>query len=143
MKQTLSRRRFLAASAAAALCGCASDPKTDDKTLGKGVHVAIIGAVTVLYMRLPDPHGAWKCHPDDPRLMVAREPTEEGGTYYRILPEGFVRDYDGFMLKVNRDLEGLDLAGLVRVAVAEGIIESEDEVADHLRRSIARKRAPT
>jgi murein tripeptide amidase MpaA len=63
----------------------------------------------ILSMRLKDPNGNWKCHPDEPRLMVAREPTEVGGTYYRILPEGRVRDYDGFMLKVNRDREGLDL----------------------------------
>jgi murein tripeptide amidase MpaA len=63
----------------------------------------------ILSMRIRDPNGPWKCHPDEPRLMVAREPTEAGGTYYRILPEGRVRDYDGFMLKVNRDREGLDL----------------------------------
>lgn len=63
----------------------------------------------ILSMRIPDPNGPWKCHPDEPRLMVAREPTEVGGRYYRILPEGTVRDYDGFNLKVNRDREGLDL----------------------------------
>ena len=63
----------------------------------------------ILSMRLLDPNGNWKCHPDQPRLMVAREPTEVGGTYYRILPEGRVIDYDGFMLKVNKDREGLDL----------------------------------
>ncbi len=63
----------------------------------------------ILSMRIRDPNGNWKCHPDEPRLMVAREPTEAGGSYYRILPEGHVRDYDGFMLKVNRDREGLDL----------------------------------
>ena len=63
----------------------------------------------ILSMRIRDPNGPWKCHPDEPRLMVAREPTEVGGTYYRILPEGRVRNYDGFQLKVNRDREGLDL----------------------------------
>ncbi len=63
----------------------------------------------ILSMRIRDPNGNWKCHADEPRLMVAREPTEVGGAYYRILPEGRVRDYDGFMLKVNRDREGLDL----------------------------------
>ena len=25
----------------------------------------------VLFMRIPDPHGSWKKHPDEPRLMVA------------------------------------------------------------------------
>jgi murein tripeptide amidase MpaA len=63
----------------------------------------------ILSMRIRDPNGSWKCHADEPRLMVAREPTEVGGTYYRILPEGRVRDFDGFTLKVNRDREGLDL----------------------------------
>ena len=63
----------------------------------------------ILSMRIQDHNGNWKCHADDPRLMVAREPTEAGGTYYRILPEGTVRNYDGFLLKVNKDKEGLDL----------------------------------
>ncbi len=63
----------------------------------------------ILSMRIPDANGNWKCHPDDPRLMVAREPTEVGGQYYRILPEGRLRDDDSFLLKVNRNREGLDL----------------------------------
>jgi murein tripeptide amidase MpaA len=63
----------------------------------------------ILSMRIPDPNGNWKCHPAEPRLMVAREPDEYGGRYYRILPEGRMRDYDGFTVKVNRDKEGLDL----------------------------------
>ena len=63
----------------------------------------------ILSMRFADSNGNWKCHPEQPRLMIAREPTEVGGSYYRLLPEGLVRDYDGFMLKVNRDKEGLDL----------------------------------
>ena len=63
----------------------------------------------ILSMRIADANGNWKCHPDDPRLMVAREPTEAGGQYYRVLPEGRVRGYDGFMFKVNRNREGLDL----------------------------------
>ncbi len=63
----------------------------------------------ILSMRIPDPNGNWKCHPDEPRLMVARDPAEAGGRYFRILPEGRVRGYDGFMLKVNRNREGLDL----------------------------------
>ncbi len=63
----------------------------------------------ILSMRIEDRNGNWKCHPEHPRLMVAREPTEAGATYYRILPEGRVRDYDGFALKVNKDKQGLDL----------------------------------
>ena len=63
----------------------------------------------VLYMRLPDPHGAWKCHPEDARLMIPREPGEFGGTYYRVMPEGTLTHFDGLQIKVNPDLEGLDL----------------------------------
>ncbi len=62
-----------------------------------------------LYMRLPDPHGGWKKCEADPRLMVPREPGEFGGTYYRVMPEGLLTNYDGLTVKVNKDLEGLDL----------------------------------
>lgn len=63
----------------------------------------------ILSMRIKDPNGNWKCHPTEPRLMIAREPTEYGGTYYRMLPEGRLHDYDGFTIKVNKDKQGLDL----------------------------------
>jgi len=63
----------------------------------------------VLYMRLPDPHGAWKCHPEDARLMIPREPGEFGGIYYRVMPEGTLTHFDGLQIKVNPDPEGLDL----------------------------------
>lgn len=63
----------------------------------------------ILSMRIPDANGNWKCHPTEPRLMVAREPTEYGGQYYRMLPEGKLRDYDGVTIKVNKDIAGLDL----------------------------------
>jgi len=63
----------------------------------------------VLYMRLPDPHGAWKCHPEDARLMIPREPGEFGGTYYRVMPEGTLTHFDGLQINVNPDLEALDL----------------------------------
>ncbi len=63
----------------------------------------------ILSMRIPDPHGGWKPHPDDARVMIPREPGEFGGTYYRILPEGSLQNYDGLRVTVNRDVEGLDL----------------------------------
>jgi murein tripeptide amidase MpaA len=63
----------------------------------------------ILSMRIRDPNGPWKPHPDEPRLMIPRDPTEYGGTYYRMLPEGRVRDYDGYTIKVNGNKEGLDL----------------------------------
>jgi murein tripeptide amidase MpaA len=63
----------------------------------------------ILTMRLVDPNGAWKAHPDDPRLMVRRDPVESGGTYYRLLPEGLLRNYDGFTIQARKPKEGLDL----------------------------------
>lgn len=63
----------------------------------------------VLMMRIPDPHGPWKPHPDEPRLMVPREPGEFGGRYYRVMPEGTLQQYDGLRIGVNKDIEGLDL----------------------------------
>jgi murein tripeptide amidase MpaA len=69
----------------------------------------IDGDGRVLYMRMPDPHGAWKCHAEDARLMVPREPGEFGGSYYRVMPEGTLQGFDGLQVKVNPDREGLDL----------------------------------
>ncbi len=69
----------------------------------------IDGDGRVLFMRIADPHGTYKKCEADPRLMVAREPGEFGGEYYRLMPEGFVQNYDGLTVKVNSDVEGLDL----------------------------------
>jgi murein tripeptide amidase MpaA len=63
----------------------------------------------ILQMRIVDPNGLWKGHPDDARLMVRRDPVETGGTYYRVLPEGRYDKYDGHTLTVKRRKEGLDL----------------------------------
>ena len=69
----------------------------------------IDGDGRVLTMRIADPHGTWKKCEQDPRLMVAREPGEFGGEYYRLMPEGLIKNYDGLTIKVNSDPEGLDL----------------------------------
>jgi len=63
----------------------------------------------VLFMRIADPNGSWKSHPDDPRLMIPREPGEFGGRYWRVMPEGTLTNFDGLQVKVNPDREGLDL----------------------------------
>ena len=69
----------------------------------------IDGDGLILQMRIPDPNGLWKAHPDEPRLMVRRDPTETGGTYYRVIPEGRVDNYDGYTLKLKKPPQGLDL----------------------------------
>jgi Zinc carboxypeptidase len=63
----------------------------------------------ILTMRIADPHGTYKKHPSEPRLMVAREPGEFGGEYFRLVPEGTLKHWDGLTVNVNRDIEGLDL----------------------------------
>jgi murein tripeptide amidase MpaA len=69
----------------------------------------INGDGRILQMRIPDPNGLWKPHPKEPRFLVRREPGEVGGTYYRLLPEGSLEGYDGFMLKVKKAKQGIDL----------------------------------
>jgi murein tripeptide amidase MpaA len=63
----------------------------------------------ILQMRLPDPKGAWKVSEKDPRLMRPREVGEEGGTYYQLLPEGLIRDWDGYTIRLAPTHHGLDL----------------------------------
>jgi murein tripeptide amidase MpaA len=69
----------------------------------------IDGDGRILQMRIPDANGLWKSHPDIPALMIRRDPTEAGGTYYRVLPEGRYDRYDGYTLKVKKPREALDL----------------------------------
>jgi murein tripeptide amidase MpaA len=64
----------------------------------------------ILQMRLKDPNGAWKIHPEDPRLMIPREADEPpGGDFYRLLPEGHIQNYDGVTIQNAPPLQGLDL----------------------------------
>jgi hypothetical protein len=44
----------------------------------------------ILMMRVPDPNGNWQVCPEDPRRLVPRDPVETGGTYYRLLQEGYI-----------------------------------------------------
>lgn len=62
----------------------------------------------ILQMRIPDPNGDWKVSTLDRRLMEKRGPDEHGETYYRLLPEGLLEDYDGYLIKEARNPEGLD-----------------------------------
>ena len=69
----------------------------------------IDGDGRILTMRIIDPNGAWKAYPDDQRLMVRRDPVESGGTYYRLLPEGLLQNFDGATILPRTPKEGLDL----------------------------------
>jgi murein tripeptide amidase MpaA len=69
----------------------------------------IDGDGRILMMRIPDPNGPWKIYPQDPRLLIQREPAETGGQYYRLLPEGQIENYDGVLIDIPRPREGLDL----------------------------------
>lgn len=69
----------------------------------------IDGDGRMLFMRIPDAHGTHKTCAADPRLMVPREPGEFGGQYYRVMPEGTLKHYDGLKISTNPDVEGLDL----------------------------------
>ena len=63
----------------------------------------------ILSMRIKDPDGHWKISTAEPRLLVPREPTESGGEYYRLIPEGLIKDYDGNLISLQQTREGLDL----------------------------------
>lgn len=62
----------------------------------------------ILQMRVKDPCGAWKISEQDSRVMIGRSPEEFGGEYYTLLPEGLIRDYDGYEFNLAPSLEGLD-----------------------------------
>jgi murein tripeptide amidase MpaA len=64
----------------------------------------------ILQMRIADPNGPWKKHPQQPQLLVRRDPLDPpGGDYYRVLPEGRVENYDGVSITVTGSAQGLDL----------------------------------
>jgi len=81
----------------------------DEEPIGGLVKEDIDGDGRILMMRIPDPNGAWKACPDEPRLLVRRDPAETGGQYYRLLPEGRVENYDGALIEIQPQKEGLDL----------------------------------
>lgn len=81
----------------------------DEEPIGGLIREDMDGDGRILMMRVPDPNGPWKASPREPRILVRRDPTETGGQYYRLLPEGRVADYDGVTIRLQRNKEGLDL----------------------------------
>ncbi|MBO7697744.1 MAG: zinc carboxypeptidase [Erysipelotrichaceae bacterium] len=60
-------------------------------------------------MRIPTPYGAWKKDPEDPELMILRDPSDNVGQFYDIYPEGLFEKYDGDEnLKARKNDWGLD-----------------------------------
>jgi murein tripeptide amidase MpaA len=84
-------------------------PYGEDPIDGLTVGEDLDGDGRILQMRIEDSNGAWKEHPQDPRLLVRRDPVETGGKYYRILPEGLLKNYDGVTITVRNPKQGLDL----------------------------------
>ncbi len=60
-------------------------------------------------MRVPDPNGAWKVCPEEPRLLIRRDPAETGGQYYRLLREGRIEGPDSIVYGAQPDKQGLDM----------------------------------
>jgi len=60
-------------------------------------------------MRVKDPTGPWKISETEPRLMRRRDPGDTGGTYYRIMPEGVLHNFDGTTMRPRKIKEGLDI----------------------------------
>lgn len=62
----------------------------------------------IVQMRLQDEAGEWRISTDDPRLMIQREPGEEGrGPYYRLFREGRIRgDWDGTTISIQAPHDG-------------------------------------
>jgi hypothetical protein len=97
----------------------------------------------VLTMRIPDPHGAWVEHPDEPRQMVLLDP--DGVTSrqrYRLLREGTIVDFDQFTIPTPREPQGLDLnrnfpAGWGTTVTGSGDHPLSEPEVDALVRAIA------
>ncbi len=81
----------------------------DEEPLGGLVTQDIDGDGRMLMMRVPDAQGEWKAHPTESRLLVRRDPVEQGGTYYRVYFEGMIDNYDGMLIEPKPNKEGLDL----------------------------------
>lgn len=81
----------------------------DQDPIGGLIMEDIDGDGRILMMRVADSNGPWKVCAQEPRLLTRREPAEVGGQYYRLLPEGTIKDFDGALIHFPPDKAGLDL----------------------------------
>lgn len=88
-------------------CGNGRYLPGEEQTRGLCQH-DVNGDGLIVQMRIEDPAGEWKVSPDDPRLMVLREPGEAGpGPYYRLYPEGIIRgEWDGVTIEIEKPRDG-------------------------------------
>jgi murein tripeptide amidase MpaA len=73
----------------------------------------LTGNGCITSMRIRDPLGEWKKSTKDTRVMLRRGPADLEGEFYRIYPEGKIKDFDGtlpakiakskFYLDINRN----------------------------------------
>ena len=78
-----------------------------EEQFGAGLHYEDMnGDGIIVDMRVQDDAGEWKISERDPRLMLPRDPDEYGGTYYRVIPEGRLVDWDGGEIVVPRPQDG-------------------------------------
>jgi murein tripeptide amidase MpaA len=72
-----------------------------------GLHLEDIdGDGRIGQMRIPDPKGEWKISERNRRLMTLRGPGEIGGDYFRLIPEGMVRDWNGTTIPIEKPRHG-------------------------------------
>ncbi len=66
------------------------------------------GDGVIRMMRIESADGVWKPSKEDPRVMVKRSPSDFGGKYYNVYPEGYIEGYDGINIQPAEVKWGLD-----------------------------------
>jgi hypothetical protein len=82
-------------------------PFDEDPIEGMVANEDINGDGKLLSMRIPDPHGGWKPHPEDPRLMIRRDPVE-GAALLPPASRGPDRKLHGVTIQPAKGKYGLD-----------------------------------
>lgn len=74
-----------------------------------GLHPADMdGDGVIRIMRIESPNGVWKVSERDERIMTKRSPSDFGGKYYNVYPEGYIVDFDGVNIQPAEGKWNLD-----------------------------------